>query len=118
MLKPTGLVLEGFIRDGYTTLKEVDDPVFSTSVDLNYTFGEIVLPVPQDEDKLAFVVPTGVEAGLGTVWDESAPARARKLAMEVFARDESASVQVSFLEPILWYGTEAFPPCAVPQHLS
>ncbi|KAF9469139.1 uricase [Collybia nuda] len=94
VLKSTGSNFEGFIRDKYTTLKEVDDRIFSTSVDLNYHFGDIALPVPADEDKIVFDIPTGPDAGSGTVWDETVPARARRLTLEVFARDDSASVQV------------------------
>ncbi len=35
----------------------------------------------------------------GSVWDEEVPVRARKATLEVFAVDESASVQVSELLP-------------------
>jgi hypothetical protein len=71
----------------------VDDRIFSTSVDLEYTFSEIPLKAPGDAEKLQFAVPEGVEDG--SVWDEEVPGRAREATLEVFAEDESASVQVS-----------------------
>lgn len=93
VLKSTGSKFEGFIRDEYTTLVEVDDRIFSTSVDLEYTFSEIALKAPGDAGKLQFVAPEQVEGG--SVWDEEVPERARRATLEVFAEDESASVQAT-----------------------
>lgn len=93
VLKSTGSKFEGFIRDEYTTLVEVDDRILSTSVDLEYAFSEIPLQAPGDAGKLEFVVAEGVEDG--SVWDEEVPERARRATLEVFAEDESASVQAT-----------------------
>lgn len=95
ILKSTGSSFAGFIRDEYTTLVEVDDRIFSTSVDLNYTFAAIPLPTPKNEDKSDFIIPVLDNQGQGTVWDQSLPAKARKVTLEVFAQDDSASVQAT-----------------------
>lgn len=98
VLKSTGSAFENFYRDEYTTLAEVNDRIFSTSVDLSYTFSDIQLAAPTDEKKLNFVIPLqkGEVGYEGSVWDEKVPARARAATLETFAVDESASVQVSF----------------------
>ena len=70
----------------------MDDRIFSTSVDLVYTFAPVAIPLPKDEKKLELIIPGNVQDG--TVWDEKVPERARKATLEVFAKDESASVQV------------------------
>jgi len=93
VLKSTGSAFSDFIRDEYTTLVEVDDRIFSTSIDLVYTFAPVTIPPPKDEKKLELVVPDNVQDG--SVWDEKVPERARKATLEVFARDESASVQAT-----------------------
>ncbi|KAF9064990.1 uricase [Rhodocollybia butyracea] len=49
VLKSTGSSFTSFIRDEYTLLKEVDDRIFSTSIDLTYTFASISIPPPKDE---------------------------------------------------------------------
>lgn len=92
ILKSSGSSFTNFIRDGYTTLQEVDDRIFSTSVDLSYTFSTISIPSPSDEAKLEFVIPQG--SG-GDVWDEGVSSRARKITLDVFAADSSASVQAT-----------------------
>lgn len=102
VLKSTGSAFEGFVRDEYTTLDEVGDRIFSTSIDLKYTFVPVEIVPPGDEKKLEFSVVgedvDGQVRGQGGVWDSVAVAeRARKGTMEVFARDESASVQVRIL---------------------
>ncbi|KAH9991755.1 hypothetical protein BJV77DRAFT_1060671 [Russula vinacea] len=77
VLKSTGSAFENFVRDEYTTLVEVDDRIFSTSVDLRYTYGE---------------------NGSGAVhpWEDAkVGARARETTLDVFAHDESASVQAT-----------------------
>ncbi|ESK86273.1 uricase (urate oxidase) [Moniliophthora roreri MCA 2997] len=93
VLKSTGSAFRSFIRDEYTTLAEVDDRIFSTSVDLLYTFTPIDIPAPKDELKLDFSVPQVIQGG---VWDTKVPEKARGVTLEVFAEDDSASVQVRF----------------------
>ena len=95
MLKSTGSSFENFVRDEYTTLAEVDDRIFSTSVDLLYTFAPFEIAAPQDEKRLEFDKhhikgPGGLGAWNGAKASESA----REITLEVFATDESASVQV------------------------
>jgi urate oxidase len=46
VLKSAGSAFENFVRDEYTTLVEVDDRIFSTSVDLRYTYGEVGVNLP------------------------------------------------------------------------
>jgi len=97
ILKSTGSSFEHFIRDEYTTLVEVDDRIFSTSVDITYAFAPIKIPSPTDEKKLEFVVPVkkGEEGYVGSVWDDEVPIRARTATLETFALDDSASVQAT-----------------------
>ena len=57
VLKTTESAFTNFVRDKYTTLKEVDDRIFSTSVDLSYTFAPIDLKAPTDAAVEEFVVP-------------------------------------------------------------
>jgi len=98
VLKSTGSAFEGFIKDEFTTLVPVNDRIFSTSVDLTYQFASSMpIAPPKDEKKLDFVIPLmkGDKGYEGSVWDEEVPIRARKATLEVFATDESASVQVS-----------------------
>jgi urate oxidase len=109
VLKTTGSSFTSFIRDAYTTLAEVSDRIFSTSVDLSYKFSPIEVPSPSDPAKLDFHLPKEVgEALRGGVWDEEVPVRARKATLEVFAGDDSASVQVCGLVlcvlPRNWFG--------------
>ncbi|THU91377.1 uricase [Dendrothele bispora CBS 962.96] len=92
ILKSTGSAFTNFVRDEYTTLVEVDDRIFSTSVDLSYTFGQFNIPAPKDEKKLDFVVP---KAEPGSIWDVEVPEKARKVTLETFATDDSASVQAT-----------------------
>lgn len=83
VLKSTGSAFENFLRDEYTTLGEVDDRIFSTAVDMSYTFQEISVPAPavsdlrkgggcsadpgvKDEKKLELNLQS---AGSGDVWD-------------------------------------------------
>ncbi|KAF5373387.1 hypothetical protein D9757_009764 [Collybiopsis confluens] len=95
VLKSSGSSFTSFIRDEYTLLKEVDDRIFSTSVDLSYTFAPISIPPPKDEKKLDFVAPALDQAEPGSVWDPSVLERARTATLEIFATDESASVQAT-----------------------
>ena len=43
MLKSSGSAFENFVRDEFTTLVEVNDRIFSTAVDMQYTFSPIAL---------------------------------------------------------------------------
>lgn len=96
VLKSSGSSFENFIRDEYTTLPDVDDRIFSTSVDLSYAFAPITLPFPADDDKLAFSVLDDSSEAHGGVWDaEGVAASARKGTLEIFATDDSASVQAT-----------------------
>ena len=56
VLKSTGSAFESFVRDEYTTLAEVNDRIFSTSVDLVYTFKPFAIKAPKDNKKLEFDV--------------------------------------------------------------
>jgi len=96
VLKSTGSAFENFVRDEYTTLVEVDDRIFSTSVDLRYTYGEVAVQLPNDEKRLRFGEQNFDRIGAGEVdvWEDAkVGARAREITMDVFANDESASVQ-------------------------
>lgn len=95
VLKSTGSAFENFIRDEYTTLPEVDDRIFSTSVDVLYTFAPFEIAAPRDEKKLEFDKgQIKGDGGLGA-WDGTkAGESAREITLEIFATDESASVQV------------------------
>jgi urate oxidase len=94
VLKTSGSAFENFIKDEYTTLVPVNDRIFSTSVDLSYTFSPVHLSAPKDEKKHDFAVPEGADL-VGGAWDgEGVAEKARKITLEVFATDESASVQV------------------------
>ncbi|KAJ4490977.1 hypothetical protein J3R30DRAFT_3278744 [Lentinula aciculospora] len=95
VLKSTGSSFTSFIRDEYTLLKEVDDRIFSTSIDLNYTFTPVNISPPKDEKKLDIVIPASEQAEAGGVWDPKVLDRARTITLEVFAEDESASVQAT-----------------------
>lgn len=100
VLKSTGSAFEGFVKDEFTTLVPVTDRIFSTSVDLTYQFAGIPITPPKDEKKLEFVIPLKKGDGgyEGSVWDEEVPVRARKATLEVFATDESASVQATLFK--------------------
>jgi len=97
VLKTTESSFTNFIRDEFTTLVEVDDRIFSTSIDLNYTFAPIRIQSPTDQKKLDFVVPIqkGEEGYEGSVWDDQIPERARLATLDIFANDDSASVQAT-----------------------
>lgn len=93
MLKSTGSAFENFIRDEHTTLVEVNDRIFSTSVDLKYTYAPFSVPKSALVD--AFTLPVELNTE-GSAWDGNAVvSKARIATLEVFAEDESASVQVS-----------------------
>ena len=83
VLKSTGSAFEGFVRDEHTTLVEVNDRIFSTSVDLSYTFPTISL----EKD--------GFGALESAMKYDEVHQSAKKITLETFATDESASVQES-----------------------
>ncbi|KAF8211858.1 hypothetical protein K438DRAFT_1662457 [Mycena galopus ATCC 62051] len=93
VLKTTESAFTGFVRDKYTTLKEVDDRILSTSIDLSYTFGPVDIPSPKDADVEEFTIPA--EIAQGSVWDSAVPATTRKVTLDTFASDNSASVQAT-----------------------
>ncbi|TFY56111.1 hypothetical protein EVJ58_g7837 [Rhodofomes roseus] len=94
VLKSTGSAFENFVRDEYTTLVEVNDRIFSTSIDLSYVYRPFAVP-PLKDDLLLELAVTGDDAQEGTAWEADTVAdSARKITLETFALDESASVQV------------------------
>jgi len=98
VLKSTGSAFENFVRDEYTTLGEVEDRIFSTSVDLKYTYSEVAVRLPRDEGRLDFGEQNIDRNGGEEVqaWEDAkVGARAREITMDVFAHDESASVQAT-----------------------
>ncbi|KAI0247681.1 uricase [Lactifluus subvellereus] len=98
VLKSTGSAFEIFVRDEYTTLAEVDDRIFSTSIDLRYTYGEVDVRLPRDEKGLVFGEQNLNKNKGEDVYareDAKVGALARDITLSVFARDESASVQMA-----------------------
>jgi len=95
VLKSTGSAFENFVRDEYTTLVEVEDRIFSTLVDLRYTYGEVAVQLPKDEKRLRFGEQNFDRIGPEVWEDAKVGARAREITMEAFANDESASVQAT-----------------------
>ncbi|KAI0247691.1 uricase [Lactifluus subvellereus] len=98
VLKSTGSAFENFVRDEYTTLAEVDDRIFSTSIDLRYTYGEVDVRLPRDEKGLVFG-EQNLNKNEGEdvyAWEDAkVGALAREITLSVFAHDESASVQAT-----------------------
>lgn len=95
VLKTTGSSFSGFVRDEYTLLAEVDDRIFSTSVELEYAFDPVEIQAPGDAKKEEFALSGAHEQAVGAAWDaDTVAARARAVTLDVFAHDESASVQV------------------------
>ncbi|TFK50264.1 uricase [Heliocybe sulcata] len=96
VLKSTGSAFRSFVRDEFTTLAEVPDRILSTSVDLEYVFGKVAIPAEfKDADKTlkSFSLTS---AGDGDVWDaDKAADLARKVTLDLFATDESESVQAT-----------------------
>ncbi|OBZ73109.1 Uricase [Grifola frondosa] len=96
VLKSSGSAFESFVRDEYTTLAEVNDRIFSTSIDLTYAYAPFAVPAPRDEKRLVLDVTGAALSSVGTPWDGDKVAEAaRKITLEVFAEDESASVQAT-----------------------
>lgn len=91
VLKSSGSSFTGYVKDEYTLLKPVSDRVFSTSVEVTYTF-----PTVEITDKFGDSATEGV--GKGGVWESTATAEGvRSITIDVFATDDSASVQVSII---------------------
>lgn len=86
VLKSGGSAFENFYRDEYTTLGAVADRLFSTSVSMQYT---VPLPpnIPLSIDNLGKIAKELDFADIAT--------KVRKNILEVFATDESASVQAT-----------------------
>ncbi|EPQ53893.1 uricase [Gloeophyllum trabeum ATCC 11539] len=96
VLKSTGSAFRDFVRDEFTTLLEVPDRIFSTSVDLEYAFGEVRIPAEYKDSEKTLKSFTLSSAGKGDVWDaDFAADLARKITLDVFATDESESVQAT-----------------------
>lgn len=89
VLKSTGSSFSNYIYDEYTLLKPVTERVFSTSVEVEYTY-----PVVEITDKFGSTPEEGV--GKDGVWLSEATTKAvRDITLEVFATDDSASVQAT-----------------------
>ncbi|KAI0773016.1 uricase [Trametes elegans] len=96
VLKTTGSGFASFVRDEYTTLAEVDDRILSTAIDLTYTFAPLLVLRPVDGEGKVFQLGLGPEEAKGTPWDgDAVAAAARNITLELFALDESASVQAT-----------------------
>lgn len=98
VLKTTGSAFENFIRDEYTTLVEVNERILSTAVDLEYSFAPFAITPPSDAEKLEFNLEQCIFDGPEekSAWDgEKVGEWARNVTLEVFAEDESASVQAT-----------------------
>ncbi|KAJ7664403.1 hypothetical protein DFH06DRAFT_1187675 [Mycena polygramma] len=93
VLKTTESAFTNFVRDKYTTLVEVDDRILSTSIDLSYTFAPITITAPADADLEEFTIPATIVPG--SMFDTDVPKRAREATLEIFATDNSASVQAT-----------------------
>lgn len=78
VLKSTGSAFHSFLRDEFTTLPEVDDRILSTEVDCGWAWNAF-----DDISGVEMAIPKFDEA-----WDA-----ARKITLDTFATDRSASVQ-------------------------
>lgn len=91
VMKTTGSAFENFVRDEFTTLVEVNDRIFSTSVELEYTFaGPISLETADGKVKEA-----SLDAANKALSFSAVAKRAREITLKTFAVDESASVQAT-----------------------
>ena len=82
-------------------MREVDDRIFSTSVDVLYAFAPFEITAPSDEKKLEFDKEQIKGAGGLGAWEgKRASESVREITLSVFATDESASVQVRFCSTI------------------
>lgn len=80
VLKSTGSQFHGFMRDEYTTLKETWDRILSTDVDATWVWRTF-----KDLNDVKANVQLFDKA-----WD-----RSREITMDIFAKDNSASVQAT-----------------------
>lgn len=88
-------------------MAEVDDRIFSTSVELLYTFAPFEIAAPRDEKKLEFCKEQIRGAGGLGAWEgPQVGESARAITLETFAVDESASVQVCAAGPSGVGGTD------------
>lgn len=85
ILKTTGSSFYGFFRDEYTTLPEVNDRIFSTSVSCTYKWGTF--------EDLAQV--ESYSSAFGETWNT-----ARQTTFETFATDDSCSVQATLVRAL------------------
>ncbi|KAG9068959.1 hypothetical protein KI688_009849 [Linnemannia hyalina] len=83
VLKTTGSSFEDFVRDEYTTLPEAKDRVLSTCVDATWEFN-----VPAVDS--VNVLSTLGQIPFNTIYDS-----VRDVTCDIFAKDESASVQAT-----------------------
>ncbi|KZO89893.1 putative urate oxidase [Calocera viscosa TUFC12733] len=88
VLKSGGSAFEGFVRDEWTTLAEVNDRIFSTEVELSYTFA---LPA-------GALTAEGIAALQEKVAFDKTAESAKQITLDVFATDESASVQATMFK--------------------
>lgn len=77
VLKTTGSAFHGFYRDQYTTLQDTWDRIFSTAVDTEWTF------TSNDAAVLRNINYPAIHEGV------------RKITIDTFATDDSASVQAT-----------------------
>lgn len=97
VIKTTGSAFENFVRDEYTTLVEVNDRIFSTAIDLTYTFGRVTIPNNAGEDATD---SAGLLKQISIPFNDVAK-KGRRATTEIFALDDSASVQVSAVMGLL-----------------
>jgi len=90
VLKSSGSAFEGFVRDEFTTLPEVSDRIFSTAVDLKYVYECLQVPASLKSADPPEAVDLGPKFDFGKV-----AKGARDITLQVFATDESASVQAT-----------------------
>ena len=94
VLKTTGSAFESFVRDEYTTLVEVNDRIFSTSIDLSYKFAPLRIPAPADGEGKVFDLALTPEQAKGTAWDgDAVSAAARGITIEVRERPPATSLE-------------------------
>jgi urate oxidase len=83
VLKSTGSSFENFVRDKYTTLPEVDDRIFSTSVECSYE-----IPIPASALSAAALPKIGIP--FDSIFDS-----VMTTTLEIFSEHDSASVQAT-----------------------
>ncbi|KAF9923553.1 hypothetical protein FBU30_006424 [Linnemannia zychae] len=83
VLKTTGSSFEDFVVDEYTTLKDAKDRILSTAVDSTWEFN-----IPSADS--ANLISTLSQIPFNTIYDS-----VRDVTCDIFAKDESASVQAT-----------------------